>query len=68
MTETNKDNSTQQIFNLICEIQGGPKSKLKTFVYIFAKYGPIFNFFSPEHSVDVRGRLRSLAPLRHIRH
>jgi len=27
------------------EIQGGPKSKLKTFVYIFAKYGPIFNFF-----------------------
>jgi len=43
---TNNDAKTHKY------IQGGPKNKPQTFVHIFAKYSPIFNFFSPAYSAE----------------
>jgi len=45
LTFCENDFTTVHVKFLISEIQGGPKSKLKTFVHTFAEYGPIFNFF-----------------------
>jgi len=47
----------------LCNIQGSTKSKPQTSVHIFAKYWPIFKFFSPTHSVKIcKKRLLNIPP------
>jgi len=44
MIEANKDNSTRQIFNIWNT--GWPKKEAENFCPLFAKYWPIFIFFT----------------------